>query len=583
MNFHIFKSILSAVTGMKIVSKIIVSFSIILLLSIAAIGFLLYELQNVGKKNSDKMYNTFIIANLSLEAEKALREFDTNLTNLSSAISQKNQSEAMSLSTELPITYQSISSSVSGLKKWIEDEKGKETLQDIESMLKIWEDSEKDFVRLVMISDNEKVNEIVNQLKKGMSDRITGVYVINKEAKAVADNAYVTSKEVMKRVTIVSMAVAVFLIVIVALIAIYLSRNIYNSISSFKNIFTKGASGDLGTRYPVRQNARDEINEMGSFFNSFIDKVRNTIKEVVFVSDDLGVSSDELSSTLTSFAENSQSQAASSEEITATMEEISAGVDNVSENSQFQYKKLDELITLMNGLSDMINTMAARITETQDLSKKISEQAESGNESLRMMDTIMNKITESFKKVTDIVDIINNISTRINLLSLNAAIEAARAGEAGRGFAVVADEISKLADQTASSIGDIDLLIKQNKEEVDSGMHNVVNTVNSIGSVIDGVDAINEMMNMLIVEMRNQQTANESVNESAEDVRKRSDEVRSASEEQKTAVNEAMKSMTNINDLIQSTAAGAEQMTANASKLASMAENLRDKISFFKI
>ena len=81
------------------------------------------------------------------------------------------------------------------------------------------------------------------------------------------------------------------------------------------------------------------------------------------------------------------------------------------------------------------------------------------------MNVSITNITESSQQVTDIISIIDDISDKINLLSLNAAIEAARAGEAGRGFAVVADEISKLADQTAASINDIDSLIRKNNNE----------------------------------------------------------------------------------------------------------------------
>lgn len=112
-------------------------------------------------------------------------------------------------------------------------------------------------------------------------------------------------------------------------------------------------------------------------------------------------------------------------------------------------------------------------------------------------------------------------------------------------------------------------------------MQNVVDTVDNIGAVIAGVESINEMMNMLYSDMGKQQSANNSVNENAEELRMRSDEVRSASEEQKTAVN--VKSITNINDLIQTSAAGSEEMNANAGKLSSMSENFMPKVSFFKV
>jgi methyl-accepting chemotaxis protein len=265
------------------------------------------------------------------------------------------------------------------------------------------------------------------------------------------------------------------------------------------------------------------------------------------------------------------------------MEEISAGIDNVSENTQFQYNRLTDFISKMNELSVMIKKMAEMISKAQVLSGEISDRAASGNNSLSRMNNSMIMITDSSKKVTDIIGIIDDISNRINLLSLNAAIEAARAGEAGRGFAVVADEISKLAEQTASSINEIDSLIKQNNEEIGSGMKNTQETIDSISEIIKGVDSIKNMMNAIFADMQKQQTTNEDVNKNADNLKEKSDEVRTASIEQRNAVSETMKSITSINDIIQASAAGAEQMTANAARLASVAENLKRRVSFFKL
>jgi methyl-accepting chemotaxis protein len=265
------------------------------------------------------------------------------------------------------------------------------------------------------------------------------------------------------------------------------------------------------------------------------------------------------------------------------MEEISAGVDNVSDNTQFQNDKLHDVINLMNELSGIINAMAERVTSAQELSKDISVQAASGNESLSLMNKSMNEITESSNSMAEIVGIIDDISNRINLLSLNAAIEAARAGEAGRGFAVVADEISKLADQTAASISDIDAFIKKNNAEINNGIKNVVDTTESIGRIINGIKSIDDMTNNIYAKMGKQQATNESVNKSIEELRIKSDEVRSATREQKSAVGEVMKTVTSINNVTQASAAGTEEMTANSERLAGMADELKNKISFFKV
>jgi methyl-accepting chemotaxis protein len=206
-----------------------------------------------------------------------------------------------------------------------------------------------------------------------------------------------------------------------------------------------------------------------------------------------------------------------------------------------------------------------------------------GAESLEMMNLSISRIADSSRAMKDIVKMISDISDQINLLSLNAAIEAARAGESGRGFAVVADEISKLADQTASSIREIDTLIKGNNNEINSGLARADETTSNIRSIIDGVNEIVAVMEMLSLTMEEQLHAKDIVSGEAGIVRTKSEEIRSATDEQRRSMDEIMKSVSSINELTQQIAAGSEQMSANASRVEGMADALKDDSSFFKL
>jgi methyl-accepting chemotaxis protein len=183
--------------------------------------------------------------------------------------------------------------------------------------------------------------------------------------------------------------------------------------------------------------------------------------------------------------------------------------------------------------------------------------------------------------MTGVIQIINDISDKINLLSLNAAIEAARAGDAGRGFAVVADEISKLADQTTSSIKSIDSLIRTNEQEIVSGNRNVSQAIGKINSIINDIDKIVEKITVISTQMSQQTLANQTVNENAEKVKVRSEQITAAMNEQKLAIEEISRTVGSINDLSQQNTHQIIQITDSTKSIVSMVEKMHVDIERF--
>jgi methyl-accepting chemotaxis protein len=348
--------------------------------------------------------------------------------------------------------------------------------------------------------------------------------------------------------------------------------------SAFSIIFVLVAGMSL--MWIVKESIKRAEDEAASNASN-LKKVQELLNSLSTASANLALSSEELSDTASTFSQNTQSQAASAEEIMATIEEVSAGVDNVAGGAKEQYDRMKGLLDRIKVLSETIVEMGTTIGMASNVTRDITGYATEGEKSLQSMNASMQKINSSSTEMTNIVSIINDISDKINLLSLNAAIEAARAGDAGRGFAVVADEISKLADQTSSSIKDIESHIKLNNNEINRGTITVGDAVKTISKIIDGVNSINTMIDEISGQMAHQQNLNSQVNTEAENAINRSDEMKMATEEQKTAVSEIALSISSVNELTQSNSAGAERLFAHANQVKEQAENLKNEMTQF--
>lgn len=367
------------------------------------------------------------------------------------------------------------------------------------------------------------------------------------------------------------------------LISILISSGIRKPLNLLAGKLKDISEGEGNLAVSIEIARKDETGIVASYFNSFVSKIRAVVSDTKETSSNLKNSSGEMSGTALNLNENIRNQAASAEEISATMDELSGGVESIAGNVERQYDKLSLLIDKINNLSEAIHGMDALIKDSYLLSENISRDAKSGEESIRIMTGSMSKITDSSGKISGIISIINDISDKINLLSLNAAIEAARAGEAGRGFAVVADEISKLADQTSQSIKEIDALVKINTEETARGMGNVSTTSMTIGRSIEGVNSITAKMGDISRYMKSQIEISSSIDGDINVLQSISDEIKTATSEQKIAFMEILKSISHINELSQSNAESSEGLFRISKEIAHMSSILDSRVNFFKV
>ena len=326
------------------------------------------------------------------------------------------------------------------------------------------------------------------------------------------------------------------------------------------------------------------LNNLNSFAKAAIEnknkagELNSSLGKVLFsareTSNSLTGMSTELSSIANTFYDTTQNQAAAIEEISSAIEEIDSGMGMMEKNTFSQNGSLSMLVTRFGELSGIISQVGTISRETMQLTARITADAKDGESSLQKMNGSLNSIVLSTKDIRNIVEIIGDISDKTNLLSLNAAIEAARAGNAGRGFAVVADEISKLAEQTASSIKEIDRLINVNDQEISRGMADVQEVIQKLTTVIEHISSISGKMDLIFEHVDRQAIVNGEVNVQLESVKIKSYEIKTGIEEQKNAIGEILSSIDNINNSTQRAVGESERIAANSRSISTMLEKL---------
>ncbi len=166
--------------------------------------------------------------------------------------------------------------------------------------------------------------------------------------------------------------------------------------------------------------------------------------------------------------------------VTHSMQEISSttGVtaENISEQSimtQNIQESIDETLDRSRKMVNIAEDSNKSIQENMNVMEELKEQSEQIAGTNKQVTESMNRLQDKTKEVEEIADMILDISSQTDLLSLNASIESARAGEAGRGFAVVADQIRQLAEQTKNSTESITKIILELNENANQVVHSI--------------------------------------------------------------------------------------------------------------
>lgn len=240
-------------------------------------------------------------------------------------------------------------------------------------------------------------------------------------------------------------------------------RLVLKPIASYVEAFKSASTGNLTIRADVK--AQDEVGRIARFFNDFIGTLEGMVREVKNVAG----SAERISLDL---ASSSEQTAASLHEIRVNTEGMKNKIVHLDSEVSSSSRSADDVNTYLARLSELIGEQASAINESsasiEEMTASIGNIAKAAEEKLRIAndlettaldgqsemeetEQVIKKVAASASVIMEMIQIIQDIASKTNLLAMNAAIEAAHAGEFGKGFAVVADEIRNLAESSAES------------------------------------------------------------------------------------------------------------------------------------
>ncbi|PSH05432.1 MAG: hypothetical protein CXZ00_01705 [Acidobacteria bacterium] len=329
-------------------------------------------------------------------------------------------------------------------------------------------------------------------------------------------------------------------------------KSLQRSVTEFLTIVSQIARGDLTLRGVVTSDALgnvvDSVNYMLDNFTQVVRRVRDAANDVSTSANEILNASEKMATGATQQDHEITNTSSAVEELTVSMKQVS---NNAEASAEAARRALDAAEQGNRSVRDTLEGMQRIRSSVQATAKKIKSL---GDRSL---------------EISEIINVINDITEQTNLLALNAAIEAARAGEAGRGFAVVADEVRKLAEHSRTATKDIAALIKAIQAEtneavvvMEEGTREVevgARLADQAGKALEAISAV--------------------VRQSAELVQ----EISLASKQQVRGTEGVANAMQIISSITRQTSQGARQTARSMEQMVQMSEQLNDALSQFRV
>ena len=387
-----------------------------------------------------------------------------------------------------------------------------------------------------------------------------------------AEARVATANTLTKTATIVVICLAVISAVIGVVLALYISNSITKPVAEMQQATLDVASGTLDAK--ITFESKDALGQLADNMRSLTATIRNIITDVEYQLSSMGNGNFAVTSRnpdayvgqfsrlrtaiqqLNTAVSDTLSQIdTSADQVNSGGEQVSSSAQALAQGSTQQASSVEELAATVNEINEKVETTAGHAAQAQEDNRTAAETIQMASGHMTELMNAMRDIEEKSQEISKVIKTIEDIAFQTNILALNAAVEAARAGNAGKGFAVVADEVRNLATKSQEASASTATLIEDTVRAVKEGSRISVETEQALNEAIARAEKVTTAV-VLISEQTNEQMRD---------------------------VQQVTNGIDQISSVVQTNSATAEQSAAASEELSGQANLLKELVGRFTL
>ncbi len=513
--------------GMKVSTKLVFGFGVVVALLIVVTVFTALRIRTINDDIANIVDDRAVKVALASDIDRAVNR---NARFIRDALIHNKEPEEVRKSLALvEQTVAENTATLAKLEKMINTPIGKKLFDAMLAARAPYGRARNDVISLIKEGKgDEAANQLLHVVRPAQEEFLASITAFTQAQTELLQQAGDKAEKEGSEAIQLSVAVTAAAIALAMVVAYILARSLLRQLggepTQAQDLASAITQGDLTQRIAVAAGDRGslmyQLSAMQQSLERLVSNVRQSSAAVSTASIEIAQGGQELSS-------RTEQQASALEETAATMEELGTAVRNNAESA----KRADQLAQGASSVASQGGAVVGKVVAT------------------------MQGISDSSRKIGEIIGVIDGIAFQTNILALNAAVEAARAGEQGRGFAVVASEVRSLAQRSAEAAKEISALIGRSVEQVEQGTLLVDQAGKTMGDIVGSVRRVSSIVG----------------------------EIATACAEQSLGVQQVSEAVSQMDQATQQNAALVEESAAAAESLKEQALQLVQVVSAFKL